>query len=91
MFYIQKGPKNPQTGRGYFNEDFRSSFGDGDSIYVVLLKLPKKRPPYNSSSSSQNLSFTCLRAARKMDWVPAGGQLVKVDTAAKLKREQVLY
>lgn len=26
-----------------------------------------------------------------MDWQPAGGQLVKVDTAAKLKREQVLY
>ena len=42
-------------------------------------------------TAAKKLSFTCLKAARKMDWQPAGGQLVKVDTAAKLKREQVLY
>ena len=53
--------------------------------------LQKCNHANNLYTAAKKLSFTCLKAARKMDWQPAGGQLVKVDTAAKLKREQVLY
>ena len=53
--------------------------------------LQKCNHANNLYTAAKKLSFTYLKAARKMDWQPAGGQLVKVDTAAKLKREQVLY
>ena len=42
-------------------------------------------------NSSQKVIVHVSESGQKNGLQPAGGQLVKVDTAAKLKREQVLY
>ena len=45
----------------------------------------------NTYNSSQKVIVHVSESGQKNGLQPAGGQLVKVDTAAKLKREQVLY
>ena len=49
--------------------------------------LQKCNHANNLYTVAKKLLFTYLKAARKMDWQQAEGQLVKVDTTAKLKQE----
>ena len=49
--------------------------------------LQKCNHANNLYTAAKKLSFTYLKAARKMDWQQSEGQLVKADTTAKLKQE----